>query len=236
MGRSVHRSARPDPVSLGNDNRIPTPIHVPGRTRHEDPCGKRDRCRRQFQRAELSTKNEWAQRLGPDASSHRWNYIRFQFALAGFFFMEAIWAVIGSYVTTVAVRSVAASATLAVGLTFFITVYLLQVHFKRVVVKSASAALNLDALVGVKALPAKSHWSHRTREPARHERPPRFCGSNQRDWVKTAPLNGRGHQASHFNQGSPPPGYSRGDATHGSAVRAATNPGAFGVPQPVVAS
>ena len=93
--------------------------------------------------------------------------------------MEAIWAVIGSYVTTGAVRNVAASATLAVGLTFFITVYLLQVHFKRVVVKSASAALNLDALVGVKALPAKSHWSHRTREPARHERPPRFFGSNQ---------------------------------------------------------
>ena len=59
---------------------------------------------------------------------------------------------IGYYVTTVADRNVAASATLAVGLTFFITVYLLQVHFKRVVVKSASAALNLDAILGVKAL------------------------------------------------------------------------------------
>ena len=152
MGRSVHRSTRSDPVSLGNDNRLPTPIHVSGRTRPEDLYDKRDRCRRQFQRTELSPNSEWVKRLRPDASRHRWNYIRPLFAFAGVFFLEAIWAVIGYYVTTVADRNVAASATLAVGLTFFITVYLLQVHFKRVVVKSASAALNLDAILGVKAL------------------------------------------------------------------------------------
>ena len=46
--------------------------------------------------------------------------------------MDAIWAVVGYYVTTGAARNVEVIATLAVGLACFITVYLLQGHFKQV--------------------------------------------------------------------------------------------------------
>lgn len=101
----------------------------------------------------MSTGREWVKRLGPDAARHRRNYIRSLFVFAGFFFVEAIWMVIGYNVTTGTDRNVAAIVVLAVGLACFITVYLAQAHYQRVAVKSASTALNLDAHVGVKALP-----------------------------------------------------------------------------------
>lgn len=101
----------------------------------------------------MSTDSEWVKRLGPDASRHRRNYIRSQFAFAGVFFAEAIWILIGYYVTTGADRNLVGVLSLAVGFACFTTVFSVQVHCKRVAVKSASAALGLDARVGIRALP-----------------------------------------------------------------------------------
>lgn len=111
------------------------------------------RCTSEMERTEVNTESEWVKRLGPEAARHRRNYIQSALAFAGVFFAVAIWTVIGYDVTTGADRNVVAVVTLAVCLACFTTVFSVQVHCKRVAVKSASAALNLDAHVGVKALP-----------------------------------------------------------------------------------
>ena len=104
-------------------------------------------------RTEVNTENEWVKRLGPEAARHRRNYIRSTLAYAGVYFAAAIYIFIGHDVTPDADRTVVTIVVVAVTFACFITVLSVQLHCKRVAVKSASAALKLDAHVGVKALP-----------------------------------------------------------------------------------
>ena len=101
----------------------------------------------------MSNDAEWVKRLGPEAAHHRRNYMRSLIALACYFFLVAIWIPIGYVVTQNANRNVAATLTLITTSGCFTVVYLIQAHYQRVAIRSASAALRLDEHAGIKALP-----------------------------------------------------------------------------------